>query len=288
MQIGDQDSVKKLWDAIRIRNVGADRVKEARLQTLMSEFDHLRMTESETIDTFAGKLFGIASTSLALGETIEESKLVKKFLKSLLRNFIHIVASLEQENRGLYSKSTGDGGGSSSGGAGTSRFHDGAKGKWKGARGLGGYSQNNGSGFGSAGSSGSNGPKSNCTPQGNKTYNSKQAQEKVIPSQYDSQDNDVWYLDNAVSNHMTGNRSFFSQLDEGMNGRVKFEDNPCVKIKGKGAILFQGKRGQQRPMKEIYYISDLKNDIISLGQATEVGYDIRMKDNYLTIHDADN
>ena len=41
-------------------------------------------------------------------------------------------------------------------------------------------------------------------------------------------------------------------------------------------------------MTEIYYIPDLKNNIISLGQATEDGCDIRMKDNYLTMHDADN
>ena len=77
IQIGDQDSAKKLREAVKSRNVGADRVKEARLQTLMSEFDRLRMTESETIDTFAGKLSGIASKSSALWESIEESKLVK-------------------------------------------------------------------------------------------------------------------------------------------------------------------------------------------------------------------
>ena len=59
-----------------------------------------------------------------------------------------------------------------------------------------------------------------------------------------------------------------------------------MKIKGKSAILFQGKTGQQRLMTEIYYIPDLKNNIISFGQATKVGCDIRMKDNYLTMHDA--
>ncbi|KAJ9535118.1 hypothetical protein OSB04_un001804 [Centaurea solstitialis] len=87
---------------------------------------------------------------------------------------------------------------------------------------------------------------------------------------------------------MTGNRSFFSELNEGITGRVKFGDNSCIKIKGKGSILFQGKSGQQRLMTEIYFIPALKNNIISLGQATEAGCDIRMKDNYLTMHDADN
>ena len=72
-------------------------MKEARLQTLTAEFNRLKMMESETIDSFAGKLSGIASKSTALGGVIDESKMVKKFLKTLPRSkFIHIVASLEQ------------------------------------------------------------------------------------------------------------------------------------------------------------------------------------------------
>lgn len=55
------------------------------------------MKESETIDDFVGKLLEISSKSTALGENIEETKLVKKFLKCLPRKkYIHIVASLEQ------------------------------------------------------------------------------------------------------------------------------------------------------------------------------------------------
>ena len=72
-------------------------MKEARLQTLMAEFDRLKMKETETIDDFTGKLSEISSKSAALGEEIEEPKLVKKFLKSLRqKKYIHIVAALEQ------------------------------------------------------------------------------------------------------------------------------------------------------------------------------------------------
>ena len=97
LQLGELDSSKKVWDAIKSRYVGAERVREARLQTLMSDFERLKMKDSETIDDFVGKLTEIRSKSAALGETIEESKLVKKFLTSLPRKkFIHMVASLEQ------------------------------------------------------------------------------------------------------------------------------------------------------------------------------------------------
>ncbi|XP_076894511.1 uncharacterized protein LOC143546818 [Bidens hawaiensis] len=97
MQVGNLDSAKEIWNAIKTRILGADRVKEARLQTLMNEFDGMRMKETETIDEFVAKLSCTVSKAASLGETIEETKMVKKFLSSLPRmKFIQIVASPEQ------------------------------------------------------------------------------------------------------------------------------------------------------------------------------------------------
>lgn len=72
LQVGELDTSKAIWDAIKARHVGADRVKEARLQTLMSEFDRIKIKEEDTIDMFVGKLSKISSKSASLGETIEE------------------------------------------------------------------------------------------------------------------------------------------------------------------------------------------------------------------------
>ncbi|XP_076904526.1 uncharacterized protein LOC143560001 [Bidens hawaiensis] len=97
MQVGNQETAKDLWAAIKSCHLGADRVREARLQTLTTEFDNLKMRDSESIDDFARKLSSLASKSVALGEEIEETKMVKKFLKTLPRSkYIQIVASLEQ------------------------------------------------------------------------------------------------------------------------------------------------------------------------------------------------
>lgn len=63
--------------------MGADRVREARLQTLADEFGRIKMKETDTIDEFSGKLAEISSKSASLGEVIDEPKLVKKFLISL-------------------------------------------------------------------------------------------------------------------------------------------------------------------------------------------------------------
>ncbi|XP_076943129.1 uncharacterized protein LOC143613255 [Bidens hawaiensis] len=97
MQVGNLKSAKEIWNAIKTRNLGADRVKEARFQTPMNEFNGMRMKETETIDEFVVKLSCTASKAASLGEMIEETKMVKKFLSSLPRSkFIQIVASLEQ------------------------------------------------------------------------------------------------------------------------------------------------------------------------------------------------
>ena len=70
LQVGDLENAKKVWEAIKARHMGADRVKEARLQTLMAEFERLKMKDNDTIDTFVEKLSEIASKSSALGENI--------------------------------------------------------------------------------------------------------------------------------------------------------------------------------------------------------------------------
>ena len=79
LHVNELESAKKVWDAIKARHLGAERVREARLQTLMAEFDRITMKDNESTDDFVGQLSEISSKSAALGENMEESKLVKKF-----------------------------------------------------------------------------------------------------------------------------------------------------------------------------------------------------------------
>lgn len=86
----------------------------------------------------------------------------------------------------------------------------------------------------------------------------------------------IWYLDNGESNHMTENYSYYSELNKNIMGIVRFGDGSCVSIKGKGTILFEGKSGEQKLMKDIYYIPSLRSNVISLRQSTIASCDIRM------------
>ncbi|GKA12066.1 uncharacterized mitochondrial protein-like protein [Tanacetum coccineum] len=85
LQIGNLKIGKEMWEAIKTSNLGADRVKEARLQTLVTEFENMKMLDNGSIDAYAVKLSGTASKLATLGEVMSEHKLVKKFLTSLPR-----------------------------------------------------------------------------------------------------------------------------------------------------------------------------------------------------------
>lgn len=46
-------------------------------------------------------------------------------------------------------------------------------------------------------------------------------------------ESNLWYLDIGASNHMTGYKSKFSELNDGITGIVRFGDGSKVPIKGK-------------------------------------------------------
>ena len=60
-------------------------------------------------------------------------------------------------------------------------------------------------------------------------------EEKVVPEEIEKKSN-TWFLDTGASNHMTGCRSWFSELNESVTGTVKFGDGSLVEIKGHGDV----------------------------------------------------
>lgn len=51
----------------------------------------------------------------------------------------------------------------------------------------------------------------------------------------------LWYLDNGTSNHMTGEKSKFKELDEKICRQVQSGDGSMVHIKGKGSCCSSAK-----------------------------------------------
>lgn len=364
LQVGNLKTAKEMWETLKTRNLGAERVREARLQTLMFDFENLKMKEQSTVDEFASLLSGFSSKAASLGTKIDEPKLVKRFLNGLPRKFIHMVASIEQvvdlktitfddvvgrlkayEERIKEEKDPAGSQGqllfSQGESSSNHKYNNGGRGRngsgWRGrgrgrGSGQGQYTnqnRDNGKGGGSKGSGQRNNdnrqkPKkdkskiqcyrcdqfghyasscperkqeqeSNLTEETDATLfmmmNSSETvylnEEKVNPKKFKSMhgEENLWYLDNGASNHMTGNKEFFSELNERVTGKVRFGDDSCVTIEGKGSILFTTKTGEHRILTEVYYIPSLRSNIISLGQLTETGCKVVMEDDVLLVYD---
>lgn len=84
---------------------------------------------------------------------------------------------------------------------------------------------------------------------------------------------------------MTGQKLKFSNLDEQVTGQVRFGDGSTVNIEGKGSIIFKCKNGEERMLKDVYYIPTLCNNIISLGQISEEGNRVTLNGEFLWVHD---
>lgn len=66
--LAKKKTAKEAWEFLKTMHLGADRVKIAKVQTLKTVFEALRMKESESIDELALKMSAIVSKIITLGE----------------------------------------------------------------------------------------------------------------------------------------------------------------------------------------------------------------------------
>jgi hypothetical protein len=110
---------------------------------------------------------------------------------------------------------------------------------------------------------------------------------KVVPNLDNEVDRDPkrWILDTGASNHMTGSRAAFSDLDTAVTGSVRFGDGSVARIEGSGTVLFSLKNGEHRSLTGVYYLPRLTANIISVGQLDEGGFQVLVEHGVMRIHD---
>jgi len=100
--------------------------------------------------------------------------------------------------------------------------------------------------------------------------------------------NQTWYLDTGCTNHMCGQKELFADLDDSFRTKVKFGDGRFVPVTRKGRILITLKNGDHRYIYDVFYVPDMKSNMLSMGQLAEKGYVMHIVKNQFSIFDKKN
>ena len=82
-----------------------------------------------------------------------------------------------------------------------------------------------------------------------------------------------------------GTRTFLKELTKVEVGHMSFGDASKVAVKGWGTIWYLQKNSRIWEIRDMYYVPDLKSNILSMDQLMEKGYSIMMKDRVLHLRD---
>ncbi|KAL6319939.1 hypothetical protein AAG906_037015 [Vitis piasezkii] len=93
---------------------------------------------------------------------------------------------------------------------------------------------------------------------------------------YKAKREDAWFLDSGCSNHMCDDRTMFNELDEKFRHLVKLGNNTKMDVMGKGSVKLL-LDGVNHVVVEVYYIPELRNNLLSIGQLQERGLAILIK-----------
>ncbi|KAG7557256.1 Reverse transcriptase RNA-dependent DNA polymerase [Arabidopsis suecica] len=255
----DKSSSKVIWESMRKKYQGSTKVKRAQLHALRREFELLAMKEGEKVDVFLGRTLAVVNRMKTNGESMEQSTIVSKILRSLTPRFNYVVCSIEDSND-LSTLSIDELHGSL-------LVHEGrlngpvqeeqaltVSQDEKPSRGRGRWSFRGGRGRGRG----------------------RSGVDRAIVECYKCHKL-------GCSNHMTGCKEWFSELEEGINRSVKLGNDMRMSVVGKGSVKVQV-NGVIQVIPEVYYVPELKNNLLSLGQLQERGLAILIRDGICKVY----
>ena len=87
---------KEAWKILETTYEGTKTVKDTKVQMLTTRFEELKMSKDESFDSFYSKLNEVVFNKFNLGEKTEDSKIVRKILRSLPESFHAKVTAIEE------------------------------------------------------------------------------------------------------------------------------------------------------------------------------------------------
>ncbi|XP_074585493.1 uncharacterized protein LOC141841246 [Curcuma longa] len=133
--------------------------------------------------------------------------------------------------------------------------------------------------------------KTNCRNSSQANYVQEGNEESklfMVHSNSNEVQNDIWFLDSGCSNHMTGNKSLFKELDESQKMLVRLGDNKQIQVEGKDTIAVETSNGKVKLLYNVYFVPNLAHSLLSVGQLMMGGYAILFDNGACVITDKDS
>lgn len=111
----------------------------------------------------------------------------------------------------------------------------------------------------------------------------------VLPMAYTQikeEKDEAWYLDSGCSNHMCGDKGWFSMLDESFRCSVKLGNNSLMSVVGKGNVNLL-LNGRSHVISDVYLVPELTSNLVSLGQLVHKGFEILLQNQMCKIYHSD-
>ncbi|GJY95831.1 retrovirus-related pol polyprotein from transposon TNT 1-94 [Tanacetum coccineum] len=91
-----KEKPKQARDTLEKAYKGVDRVKQVRLQTLRGELEAMRMKETEGVSDYITSVQTVVNQLKQNGETLPDTRIIEKILRSLTENFENVVCAIEE------------------------------------------------------------------------------------------------------------------------------------------------------------------------------------------------
>jgi hypothetical protein len=85
----------------------------------------------------------------------------------------------------------------------------------------------------------------------------------------------VWYLDSGASFHMTGDKEFFSDLEEkDLKMHIEMGNDGRYSATRIGTITFQRESSKPFQLKNFMHVPGLKKNLVLVAMLEDRGYDV--------------
>ena len=101
----------------------------------------------------------------------------------------------------------------------------------------------------------------------------------------DKMKGEEWYLDSGCSNHMTAHREWLTNFDANKKTSIKLADNRKLPSEGSGNIVMRSNSGGKVIIEDVFYVPDMKCNLMSIGQLMEKGFSVTMDGESLKLFD---